>query len=391
MSEPIHQREHRHHTGYRSFFWPVVLIGVGVIWLLVNLNVLTIASLGVLVRFWPVLLILIGLDIIFARRYAIIGAMFGLITVGLIIFASFFASQWNLGNGANIFGIPVRFYDSSQVKTGQYSEPIGQAKAATVRMDLTRGHTVVKSLANSTNLVEANVKYIGDFTFSVQGEERKTVTLGQTGLNVVTWFTSVRDDDLRWDIGLSPQVPLNLTVRTGSGLGKFDLRQLLLSNLDFEGASAATTLQLPVTEGRLPAKIRSHSGSFTFSLPARSIADLDVETGSGSVEFTLGEGSSVNLRWNSASGSQRLVIGEDTSIDTEIESGSGSVSIDIPTNAAVRLEVTDAGSGSLSVPSWMKRIQGQGKEGIWESAGYASAQKRITISLRTGSGSVTID
>lgn len=391
MSEPIHQREHRHHTGYRSFFWPVVLIGIGVIWLLVNLNVLTTASLGVLMRFWPVVLILIGLDILFARRYAIIGALLGLVTIGLIIFASLFASQLNLGNSVSFFGIPVRFYDSSQIQTGQYSEPIGPAKSASVRMDLTRGHTVVKSLANSTNLVEANVKYIGDFTFSVQGEERKTVTLGQTGLNVVTWFTSVRDDDLRWDIGLSPQVPLNLTVRTGSGLGKFDLRQLLLSNLDFEGASAATTLQLPVTEGRLPAKIRSHSGSFTFSLPARSIADLDVETGSGSVEFTLGEGSSVNLRWNSASGSQRLVIGADTSIDTEIESGSGSVSIDIPTNAAVRLEVTDAGSGSLSVPSWMKRIQGQGKEGIWESAGYASAQKRITISLRTGSGSVTID
>lgn len=391
MSEPIQQREHRHHAEYRSFFWPVVLIGVGVIWLLVNLNVLTTASLGVLVRFWPVLLILIGLDIIFARRYAIVGALLGLITIGLIIVASFFASQWNLGNGANFFGLPVRFYDSSQVKTGQYSEPIGQAKEATVHMDLTRGHTVVKPLANSSNLVEANVKYIGDFTFSVQGEERKTVTLGQTGLSVVTWFTSIRDDDLRWDIGLSPQVPLNLTISTGSGLNEFDLSQLQLSNLNFEGASGATTLQLPVTEGRLPAKVHSASGSFSFSLPARSTADLDFETGSGRVEFTLGEGSDVNLRWNGASGSQRLVIGKETSLDAAMETGSGSVNIDLPTDAAVRLEVTDAGSGGISVPSWMKRIQGQGKEGIWESAGYASAQKRITISLHTGSGSVTIN
>ncbi|MHB1357545.1 MAG: DUF4097 family beta strand repeat-containing protein, partial [Anaerolineae bacterium] len=307
------------------------------------------------------------------------------------IFASLFASQRNLGDTANIFGIPVHVYDGSQVKTGHYIEPIGQAKAASVRMDLSHGHTVVKSLANSTNLVEATVKYIGDFNFTVQGAESKTVTLGQTGLNVVTWFMPIRGDDLRWDIGLSPLVPLDLTVDTGSGLNEVDLSQLQLINLDFEGGSGATTLQLPVTEGRLPAKIQSASGSFVFSMPARSTANLDVETASGSVKFTLGEASDVILRWSGASGSQRLVFGKDTSIDAAIESGSGSVTIDLPTDAPVRLDVTDAGSGSISVPSWMKRIQGQGKEGIWESAGYASAQKRITIRLRTESGSVTVN
>ncbi|MHB1357544.1 MAG: LiaI-LiaF-like domain-containing protein, partial [Anaerolineae bacterium] len=82
MNEPFQQREQRHNSGYRSFFWPVVLIGIGVIWLLVNLNVLTTASIAVLVRFWPVVLILIGLDIIFARRYAVIGALLGLVTIG---------------------------------------------------------------------------------------------------------------------------------------------------------------------------------------------------------------------------------------------------------------------------------------------------------------------
>lgn len=391
MSEPIQQREYRHRSRYRSFFWPVVLIGIGVIWLLVNLHVLTTASLGVLVRFWPVLLILIGLNIIFARRYAIIGAMLGLITVGLIIFASFFASQWNLSNGASFFGIPVHFYDSSQVKTAQYSEPVGQAKTTAIHMDLTRGHTVVKSLADSSDLVEASVKYIGDFTFAVEGEENKTVTLGQTGLNVVTWFSPVQSDDLRWDIGLSPQIPINLTVRAGSGPNEFDLSHLQLSNVDFEGASGATTLQFPVTEVRLPAKISTASGSFAITMPAHSTSDLDLETASGSVSFTLGEGSDVNLTLSGASGSQRLVIGANTLLNAKIESASGSVNIDIPTDTAVRLEVTDAGSGSISVPSWMKRIQGQGKTGIWESAGYASAKNRITISLHTGSGSFYIN
>ena len=53
---------------YRSLFWPMVLIGVGVVWLLGNIGVIRPASLGVLVSFWPLILIFIGLDILFGRR-----------------------------------------------------------------------------------------------------------------------------------------------------------------------------------------------------------------------------------------------------------------------------------------------------------------------------------
>jgi hypothetical protein len=391
MSEPVQPSEYQYRRGYRSFFWPVVLIGVGVIWLLVNLNILSASSLSIMLRFWPVILILIGIDIIFARRYAIIGALLGLITVGLVIFASFFATQLNLDNNANFLGFPVHFYNSSQVKTGQFSEPIGQAKTASVRIDLSRGHTVVKALTNSPNLVEANVRYIGDFTFTAVGQEAKTVTLGQTGLNVVTWFSPVSADELRWDIGLSPQVPLNLTVRTGSGSNEFDLSQLQLSNVDFEGASGSTTLQLPPSESRLPIKVSTASGSFTLNMPAHSLAGLNFDSASGSINCTIGDGSDINLVWSGASGSQTLNIGKDVLIDAKMDTASGSVTLHIPADAAIRLEVTDAGSGSISVPTWMKRTQGQGKTGVWESAGYAGAKNRITISLQTGSGSFSIN
>ena len=70
---------------YRSIFWPILLIGVGVTWLLVNLGVISGVDWRILWRFWPLILIAIGLDIIFARRTPILGAILGLGTVALAI------------------------------------------------------------------------------------------------------------------------------------------------------------------------------------------------------------------------------------------------------------------------------------------------------------------
>jgi len=52
-----------------SLFWPVVLIGAGVILLLRNLGVLQNFDLQTLLRLWPLILVVIGLDLIFGRRF----------------------------------------------------------------------------------------------------------------------------------------------------------------------------------------------------------------------------------------------------------------------------------------------------------------------------------
>ena len=51
---------------YRSFLWPILLIGVGVIWLLSSLGIIPSANLAALVSLWPLILIVIGLDLLFA-------------------------------------------------------------------------------------------------------------------------------------------------------------------------------------------------------------------------------------------------------------------------------------------------------------------------------------
>ncbi len=69
---------------YRSLFWPVILVGVGVIWLLSNLGYVTPANLSEIWRLWPLLLIAAGLDMLLGRRLPLASALIGLLVLGLV-------------------------------------------------------------------------------------------------------------------------------------------------------------------------------------------------------------------------------------------------------------------------------------------------------------------
>ena len=80
MSEENEQR-----NTYHSFFWPVIMLGAGVIWLLVNLNIISTYNLRVLYRLWPILIILAGLDVLFSRKLPLLGALLALIMIAGVI------------------------------------------------------------------------------------------------------------------------------------------------------------------------------------------------------------------------------------------------------------------------------------------------------------------
>ena len=192
---------------YRSFFWPVILIGVGIIWLLVNLEIIQGSALGVLLRFWPVILILIGLDIIFARRHSLAGALLGLLTIGLVIAAlvlggNALSSQISASGFPGIFG-------SRDVQSGQFTEPLGQAKSADVTIELANWRTDITSLDNTGNLVEADVDYIGRFVFEARGESNKRIHIRQDANLFMSWGPFSGAYNWNWGLPADSSKPEN--------------------------------------------------------------------------------------------------------------------------------------------------------------------------------------
>lgn len=330
---------------HRSLFWPLLLIGIGIVWLLSNLGVLSLAGLSVLFRLWPLLLIIIGLDLLFGRRSPRIGALLGIGTVVLIVVLMLVGPA--LGWASNV-----------EAKTAAYSEPLEGADSAQVTLAPGVGSVKITPLSDSANLFEADVTYVGDVTYTADGSTARRVNLSQQG-SVDLGFEGLAflfnpEQQLEWNVSLNPAVPLDLTVNAGTGSLDLDLSDFAqLTGLDVEAGTGAINVTLPATESAYRAS---------------------VTTGTGGGDIRIEDGAAVEL-----------VAG----------SGTGGFTIDVPDNAAVQV-VASTGTGSIHVPGWLERISGSddeqltGDAGTWQSASFNASAPAIIIRYEGGTGSLTI-
>jgi hypothetical protein len=339
----------------------MVLIGAGVVALLGNMGVLERANIVVLLRLWPLIFIVIGLDIIFGRRWPAAGALIGVGAVILVIALMLVGPSMGLG-------------DDWDVKRKTLVEPLGEATSARVVLDLSTGPTEISALSDSDDLIKADVSYTGNLRFSARGkQDKKTINLEHRGHDwSFFWLGWPKDDDeLRWDIGLSPRLPLDLKIDGGSGRSTLDLSRLQLTALELDVSSGSVRASLPPGENRYEAKVDGGSGSCTLELADGTDVDLETDVSSGSFKIEIGAESDVSLR---------------------VDGGSGRTTIDLPAGAAVRVDVRDSGSGRVRVPSNLERTRrGEKDEGTWQTPDFEDAAYKIVIVVEDlGSGSIEV-
>ncbi len=327
--------------GYRSLFWPVILIGVGVIWLLGNLGIVPPNSLWLLANLWPLLLIGIGADLIFARRIPLAGAAIAVVVVAVAIAALFLGPSLNLPQ-------------AKPPQLATYSVPLEGNSNATVNLSFTSWSTTVNPLpASSDKLFDAQVYDQGNVRFSSTGSAgNANISLGTSGFGGIWIGPNMFSGDYRWTIGLSTKVPTDLTINASSGSSNVDLTGLQLTHLAYDGSSGSNNITLP-------------SNAKTY-----------------------------DMSYHGSSGSGDINVPTDANLTMTVEGSSGSISIHLRGNPAVRVEVNDNGSGSVNVNGSLKRLSGSSNQdqGVWESAGYANADQKILIIVnRVSSGSISIN
>ena len=326
--------------------WAILLIVIGVVWLLREANVITGANLSVLFRLWPLLLIGIGLELIVGKQSQGLSTLIILGTIALLIVLMLIGP--NIGLAAN-----------TEVTREQFVEPLDGTESAQITLSVGAGELNVRDLDDSSNLLDADIRYFGSVQYHAEENSGNVTVALENDVDDLNWvglFNWLNDDNnARWDIGISPNVPVDLTLSTGTGGADLDLGALQLTSLNVNSGTGGVTLTLPAVEGE--------SYNATVSL------------GTGGATISLEDGIATNLRVNS---------------------GTGGVTIDVPNNAPIRLEAS-TGTGGIGVPSWLERVSGDddtfvGDSGIWETAAYASAieNTRITIHFDGGTGGLNI-
>ncbi|MGD8632186.1 MAG: LiaF-related protein [Anaerolineales bacterium] len=326
---------------YRSIFWPVLLIGFGLIWLLVNTGLLPGWSWAGLWRLWPLFLIAIGLDLLIARRSALVGALVALASLALIVVII-------LAGG--FFGYRTR---GVQVVTDEFSEPIGVAEDSEIELDFSVGPATVYPLNDENLLFDAAVTHIGEMDFAVSGTASKVIRLDERQENVdLGWFDLVDKDELKWDVGITKLIPVTLDIKGGVGESELDLGELLLADLTVDVGVGDLNLSLPASEAGY---------------------EVYLDGGVGATDIDIARGANVTIT---------------------IDGSVGDVRIDLPSNAEVRVDAS-VGVGNIRLPSNFERVSGSdgnivGDSGVWETSGYADADIRITIKYDGGVGDLII-
>lgn len=220
-------------------FWAILLVLMGVLLLANNLELLSFNAWDL---FWPLFLILLG--------------------------AWFLAG--NLIKGESV---PLE----------EASIPLDDAQEARIVVKHGAGRLHVDSSADPGTLVS------GSFT---NGLDMDVKTLGSQ-LDVVMrpgregWmfpWNWVSGQGLRWDLGFTTVIPLDLTFETGAAETRLNLELLQVRNLTLKTGASSTEITLPARAGMTQVKIEAGAAAVNIRVPEGVAARVEAEAGLASVD-----------------------------------------------------------------------------------------------------------
>ncbi|MCY4063868.1 MAG: hypothetical protein OXG53_15965 [Chloroflexi bacterium] len=244
--------------------------------------------------------------------------------------------------------------DEVEVKSAELFAPRDGASSARIEIDFSVGKASLAALAaDSDNLFEARINYIGEYEFEVSGGEERVVSLRQKGpLPRGIGRIIGNHRDLTWDIALAQNIPHHLSMKGGIGETDIDLSNLLVDAVKLETGVGKVALTLPAQDKAFAASVDGGVGKTDVVIPAGSGGKLDINGGVGEVTVT------------------------------------------VAADAALRL-MADAGIAKVNLPKSLTRVKGGehfvGVSGVWESANFTEAETQIIIDFDGGVGSFSLE
>ncbi len=231
-----------------------------------------------------------------------------------------------------------------EVKEARLHEALAGVESCRVEIAFSVGHASIKALgADSPNLFEANLRYVGELDYDVSGGAQRRIRLG-TKANFPNDVAATlgKAEELRWEIGLARHVPLQLELRGGLGEAELDLSQLTVEKLKLDTGLGKAALTLPAGK-QVTAEIRGGVGMTELSLPAGAFGRLKIKGGVGQARIQAVAGS------------------------------------------ALRLE-GKTGLGVIDLPKSLIQVEGGRMKGAWQTADFEAAERQTVIEYVGGVG-----
>lgn len=250
---------------------PLLVITIGVLFLLSNLGLLTRDLWTVFGRLWPVLIIALGVEFILGDRtmrdaLAVIVSVLVVVGIGLIAAYLFGPSEW--------------FYRGQHV-----SETIGSAERAEIVLSGGVGSIEIDADAEKGRLLDAflSVRLDERIEKSVWRTTSDLEAVVRVELGAFGWLPEWRfrpggNEAIDWEVHLTPEMPIDLLVRSSAG-ADLDLSRLQLTSAELDLGTGGGRIRLPA--GAYEAVIRAAGGTVEISLPSGGAFEIIVHSDAG--------------------------------------------------------------------------------------------------------------
>lgn len=253
---------------------PILLVGLGALLLLNNLGITAVSVWDVLFHLWPLILIAIGLDLLIGRR-----SVWGSLLVLVLILAVFIG-------GILLIGVQ----DGTALTGEDIAQSLGGVTEAEISLGPAIGLIRVGSLPpGSSNLIQGTIRLMSGEDLKQEfnpDRDPARLTLRSSGQ---TWFPVIGGwgDKATWDLGLNPEVALNMDLSLGVGKIEVDLTGLDMTSVEVSLGLGKTIITLP-DEGRFTAKISGAIGETYVVIPQGMAVRIHVSTGLGTSSMPSG-------------------------------------------------------------------------------------------------------
>ncbi len=260
-----------------SIVGPFILIGLGIVLLLQQLNVIQWSVWEVAFRLWPLIIIAVGADILIARR-SFLGAMAAL----LVVLALLGGGIYLMGTGPSARG--------DRLTTEEISFDLGDATTGNINLSLDAGEMNIGFLAaDSRNVIEGTIRQ------TPNEEVTSKHDFSGAKVNVVIqsrWPQSYIFNsgiDHTWDLALTRRIPLDVDLSLGAGEIVADLTELQVTSVDVHIGAGSLILKLPAGSDII-VNISIGAGSAEIYLPGNAPVKIQCTTGVGNCALPNGSG-----------------------------------------------------------------------------------------------------
>jgi len=211
--------------------------------------------------FWGVLILLAGI-LLLANNFVRIDVWNILWPVAIILIGGWLLLRPRLGQGS--------------LETQNVMVPLESASDVDLHLYHGAGRLSVRSTSTPGTLVSGTCVGGADVNVSKSGPSTRVDLRSRAG---DAWFNNPGPFGFAWDLSVTPEVPLRLTVETGASETNLDLRDLKVTDLQLKTGASSSNVTLPANAGMTRVKISSGAASVKLFVPPQVAAHISVQAG----------------------------------------------------------------------------------------------------------------